>query len=262
MSAAVTLSTSMSGRSRSSIVTLAAKSSTAPISTRPRRPSTLSIQKRSSPSLRTALGGLASCRAHQRERPPREMGQRLLGDLLPVGRELGLRRRVGGGARQRLLDRGQALPRIVIEERQPLGQVQQREMVRPDVLAELVPGERHRHRRALARARRVGADGGGAHAVAQVVDIDAAAPAALGHVVGVEVGPVGRHRRGDRLGERLHRVPVCGRCGVSGKTTCRPLPPVVFTKLSSFRPPACAARRARRRSRAAMARCRRDRDRW
>ena len=261
VSAAVTLNTSMSGRSRSSIVTLAAEARRRPSRPGPKGRRRCRSRSGRRPVLRTALGGLAKRIAHQLERPPREMGQRLLADFLPVGGELGLRRRDARGARQRLLERGHALPRIVIEERQPLGQIQEREMVRADVLAELVPGERHRHRRALARARRVGADGGGAQAVAQVVDIDAAAPAALGHVVGVEVGPVGRHRRGDRLGERFHGVPVCLRRQRKDDVQALAAGGLHEALELQRRQPA-RARRARRRSRAATARCRRDRDRW
>src|SRR5215831_4904620 len=75
---------------------------------------------------------------------------------------------------RQLLPQGlNSFPRVLVESAQALRQVLDGEVVGADRGAELVPGERGRDGGARTRPRRVSADGGGAHAVADVVDVDA-----------------------------------------------------------------------------------------
>src|SRR5438445_6731176 len=63
-------------------------------------------------------------------------------------------------------------PRVLLQSGETLAQVAHREVIRAQPRAQLVPGERHRHRGARLGARRERGDGGIGAVVAQVVDQD------------------------------------------------------------------------------------------
>ena len=102
----------------------------------------------------------------------------------------------------------EALPRIAGERGQSRRRVGDGEISRSDRRTEFIPAERHRDGRAGTRARRIGGDRGHAALVAQIVDQDLARPLRLGDGRDIGLRTVGRHRVGDRLGERLDRGPV------------------------------------------------------
>ena len=141
-----------------------------------------------------------------------------------------------------------------------LPQVLHREGVRHLLAAKLLPGQRHGDRRARPRARRIGRDRGRLAAVAQIVDEDAVVARRLLDGRGVA-------RRGcplpcSRRCARQKSLASSHGAGRIGSTTCRPLPPVVLTKLSSFRSLQPLAHLARRGDHVVPCRRRgRDRDR-
>ena len=99
-------------------------------------------------------------------------------------------------------------------------------------VASWLPRHRHRHAQPGPRARRKRRGGRGAVAVAQVVDEDLAD--AVGRARSwrtKRVGITSRQVLHDRLREALDGVPV--ERGAIGTTTCRPLPPLVFSQASS-----------------------------
>src|SRR5215510_10781462 len=70
----------------------------------------------------------------------------------------------------------EALPRVARQEAQPLAQIVDPEMIGTHAFRQLLPGERCRHRRVLARACRIGRDRGRAATVAEIVDEDTSVP--------------------------------------------------------------------------------------
>src|SRR3546814_14921279 len=70
-----------------------------------------------------------------------------------------------------------------------------------------ISAQRHRHRRALARAQRPGRDAGGAARVAQPVDEDLSRPLRLRHRCNVALRRMFGHGVRECIAEGAHRVP-------------------------------------------------------
>src|SRR5687768_5254642 len=112
------------------------------------------------------------------------------------------------GRGDRLTYLQEACPRVGGKVFQSLWEVADVEGVGPYVRFQLLPEERSRDWRAGPGARGIGGDGSGAAAVAQVVDVDLAFAAGLGHVGGVARGLLRRDAVDDRLGEGLDLIPL------------------------------------------------------
>src|SRR5829696_8457419 len=108
---------------------------------------------------------------------------------------------------------------------------------------QLAPGQRRGDGSAAARTRRIGRHSGRPASVAQVVDVDPT-PRARFEIVAVYLPGVSFAIASARPCANVFTASQSA-LGVSGTTTWRPLPPVVFTKLSR--------RMARSRSRTSFA---------
>src|SRR5262245_9640064 len=102
----------------------------------------------------------------------------------------------------------ESLPRIGRQKAQPLAQIVDAKMIGTHAFRQLLPGERRRDRRLLARARGIGCDRRRATAVAEIVDEDASVPRTLRHGGDIALRIVLAHRLRNRSGECLGRVPI------------------------------------------------------
>src|SRR5690606_27303513 len=114
-------------------------------------------------------------------------------------------------AREVLPDALDALPRVLAAAPELSRHVANREGVRPVQLTELAPRDGHRHRRSRPGAQRVAGDGGGAAAIAQVVDEDAPAALALRRDRHEAIGLGTGERLGESAGESLDQAPLAAR---------------------------------------------------
>src|SRR5579883_2859349 len=110
-------------------------------------------------------------------------------------------------------------------------EVGKRKLIAADRARQGLPRYRHRDRRAGARARRVGGDGGCFARVAEIVDEDFALAQRLGHFGEIRSGASAAIPPAIVAQKAL----VVSQSAPSiGTTTCRPLPPESLTKLFSF----------------------------
>src|SRR5438105_2351001 len=110
--------------------------------------------------------------------------------------------------RQLLFDAPNVLPRVLLEAAEALHEIEDRVLVAAGGTAKFLPRDRNRHRRAGARARRIGGNRSLLERIAQIIDEDLSPAQRLRHLGEIALGIVGGHRLREGLNEGLGGVPI------------------------------------------------------